>query len=131
MKRLLLCVVVVALLTAQSYADTSYASSSSHATYAGGAASAHTHDYTYTQGDSAQAYADGYAGVWAPGCVVIADSDTYAIILANCGVLIADAFAAAFAGGTAPFSVVATWAVENGFTCQAISDAQAYAHAFC
>eukprot|EP01025_Chloroclados_australasicus_P027747 TRINITY_DN27465_c0_g1_i3.p2 TRINITY_DN27465_c0_g1~~TRINITY_DN27465_c0_g1_i3.p2 ORF type:complete len:148 (+),score=21.32 TRINITY_DN27465_c0_g1_i3:51-446(+) len=131
MKRLLLCVVVAALLTAQSHADTSQGSSSSHATYAGGVATAHTHDQTHVQGNSGQAYADGYAGVWAPGCVVVADSDTVAIVLANCGILVAGAFAAAFNGGIAPFPAVATFAAINGFTCEAISDADAFAAAFC
>eukprot|EP01025_Chloroclados_australasicus_P025346 TRINITY_DN2532_c0_g1_i5.p2 TRINITY_DN2532_c0_g1~~TRINITY_DN2532_c0_g1_i5.p2 ORF type:complete len:133 (-),score=10.78 TRINITY_DN2532_c0_g1_i5:229-627(-) len=129
MRTLFVCVAVIAFLATYSHADTAFASSQSSASLVGGHATAYTHDYTHVQGGG-QAYANGFAQVVTPTCLVTADTDAFSIILANCGIIIANAFSAAFAGGQVPFAVVHTWAIENGFTCTAISDAGAFADAF-
>eukprot|EP01025_Chloroclados_australasicus_P015938 TRINITY_DN1777_c0_g1_i2.p2 TRINITY_DN1777_c0_g1~~TRINITY_DN1777_c0_g1_i2.p2 ORF type:complete len:132 (-),score=16.13 TRINITY_DN1777_c0_g1_i2:277-672(-) len=129
MRSLIVCVVVIAFLAAHTSADSAHATSHSSASLINGHATAYTHDYTRVHGGG-QAFADGFAQVVTPTCLVTADSSTEAIISANCGVMIADAFSDAFAGGQVPFASVSSWAVENGFTCTALSDATAFASAF-
>eukprot|EP01025_Chloroclados_australasicus_P009200 TRINITY_DN1353_c0_g1_i7.p3 TRINITY_DN1353_c0_g1~~TRINITY_DN1353_c0_g1_i7.p3 ORF type:complete len:135 (-),score=17.83 TRINITY_DN1353_c0_g1_i7:317-721(-) len=131
MKMLVVCAVAVALLNIQCHAATNIASASSTSTIGviGDNAFASTNDNTFVQGDG-QAYADGYAVAVTPTCLVVADTNAVSTVAKLCGVVVAGAFADAFAVGLFTFSVVNSWAVANEIDCNAFADANAFASAF-